>query len=261
APVSKYKTDDQPREQNSLVNSIGSFVQCTNVYEQYVQPVLAEFYGSTLFIFVGCACVVGNTGTGAIQPAVAHGLALGVVTWGHFNPAVTLSVYLCGGMSLRLVVLPNVLAQMAGGMAGAGLVKAMFPPEVYQASSGGAFKPQALAKPWESHTCRTCDDHVPHHRVTMGAVNRKTSSQMAPFGIGLTVAANILAGALSGACMNPARAFGPAVAANHWDHHWIYWVGPLSGALSIVIYVRLVIAVIISGQRIIRIYVSRARAD
>lgn len=49
------------------------------IYEQYVQPCLAELLGTTLFIFVGCACVIGNTGTGAIQPAVAHGLALGVL--------------------------------------------------------------------------------------------------------------------------------------------------------------------------------------
>ena len=51
----------------------------TSFYEEYVQPVLAELYGSALFIFVGCACVVGNTGSGVIQPALAHGLALGVV--------------------------------------------------------------------------------------------------------------------------------------------------------------------------------------
>lgn len=43
---------------------------------------------------------------------------------------------------------------------------------------------------------------------------------------------------MSGACMNPARAFGPAVAANHWSHHWIYWVGPMCGALLTVSFIR-----------------------
>ncbi|XP_010219498.1 PREDICTED: aquaporin-8 [Tinamus guttatus] len=38
-------------------------------------------------------------------------------------------------------------------------------------------------------------------------------------------------GAVSGACMNPARAFGPALVANHWDYHWVYWVGPVLGSL------------------------------
>lgn len=51
-----------------------------SIFERYVQPCLAELFGTGLFVFVGCASVVGNTGTaGIIQPAVAHGLALGVM--------------------------------------------------------------------------------------------------------------------------------------------------------------------------------------
>lgn len=49
-------------------------------FERYVQPCLAELLGSALFIFVGCASVMENTeGTGRLQPALAHGLALGIV--------------------------------------------------------------------------------------------------------------------------------------------------------------------------------------
>ncbi|XP_006800966.1 aquaporin-8-like [Neolamprologus brichardi] len=78
--------------------------------------------------------------------------------------------------------------------------------------------------------------------VCLGAVNRKTQTDSVPFCIGLTVAANILAGGtLSGACMNPARAFGPAMAANHWDNHWVFWVGPVAGALLTVSIIRLLI--------------------
>lgn len=50
------------------------------IFEHYVQPCLAELFGTSLFVFVGCASVIGNVGTGGvIQPAVAHGLALGVL--------------------------------------------------------------------------------------------------------------------------------------------------------------------------------------
>ncbi len=45
-------------------------------------------------------------------------------------------------------------------------------------------------------------------------------------------------GGISGACMNPARAFGPAIVSGHWAYHWIYWVGPLTGALVTVSLVR-----------------------
>ena len=53
------------------------------------------------------------------------------------------------------------------------------------------------------------------------------------FGIGLTVAADILCfGPLTGASMNPARSFGPALIGVTWDFHWVYWVGPIAGALA-----------------------------
>jgi aquaporin TIP len=63
------------------------------------------------------------------------------------------------------------------------------------------------------------------------AVDEKGAfNKIAGFGIGLTITIDFLAGGpLSGAAMNPARAFGPAVAANHWANHGVYWVGPLAG--------------------------------
>eukprot|EP00064_Thunnus_orientalis_P023573 superscaffoldBa00009046_g23820 len=218
---------------------------CT-IFEQYVQPCLAELLGTTLFIFVGCASVIGNVGDGAIQPAVAHGLALAVliivfgpISGGHFNPVVSLSIYLCGGMELPLLV-PYVLAQMSGGMIGAGLAKSIYPSTMDTATLGGAFNTVAmtgnLGKATLAEVMMTL---ILTMVVCMGAVNNQTRSQWAPFCIGLTVTANILAGGVvSGACMNPARAFGPAVAANYWNLHWIYWVGPTCGALLTVSFIR-----------------------
>ncbi|KAG7506445.1 aquaporin-8-like [Solea senegalensis] len=215
------------------------------VFQRYVQPCVAELLGTCLFVFVGCASVVGDTGTaGVLQPAVAHGLALGTlitvfgqISGGHLNPVVSLSVYLCGGMKLVLL-LPYVTAQVLGAMIGAGLVKVAFPAVSYAAVHGAAFEPSVgdvgratLAEVMMSTFLTTV--------VCMTAVNQRTTTPWAPFCIGLTVTANILAGGvLSGACMNPARAFGPAVAAGHWNHHWIYWVGPTCGALLTVCFVR-----------------------
>ena len=59
-----------------------------------------------------------------------------------------------------------------------------------------------------------------------------------PLLTGLLVGANSIAGAvLSGASMNPARSFGPALATGDWTHHWVYWLGPLlGGSLAAVVY-------------------------
>lgn len=78
--------------------------------------------------------------------------------------------------------------------------------------------------------------------VCMGAVNEKTMGPLAPFSIGFSVIVDILAGGgISGACMNPARAFGPAVMAGYWDFHWIYWLGPLLAGLFVGLLIRLFI--------------------
>ena len=63
------------------------------------------------------------------------------------------------------------------------------------------------------------------------------------FGIGLTVAFDILAGgAVTGASMNPARSFGPALEMNYWTWHWAYWVAPIIGAvLAAQIYDRILL--------------------
>ncbi|XP_015232546.1 PREDICTED: aquaporin-8-like [Cyprinodon variegatus] len=216
------------------------------MYEVHVQPCLVEMFGTSLFVFVGCAAVIGNVeAPGAIQPAVAHGLILGVlvmlfgqISGGHFNPAVSLSIYLCGGMEL-LLLLPYILAQMAGAMIGATITKVMYPSGMYVASLGGAFN-ATTADVGKSTLAEVMMTLVLTIVVCMGTVNRKSRTPWAPFCIGLTVTACVLAGgSVSGACMNPARAFGPAVAANQWNNHWVYWVGPTCGALLTVSFIRL----------------------
>ncbi|CAL8309720.1 unnamed protein product [Boreogadus saida] len=218
------------------------------VFERYLQPCLAELFGTTLFVFVGCVSVIGNQGSeGVVQPALAHGLALGVlitvlgeISGGHFNPAVSLSLYLCGGMELPLLG-PYMVVQMLGGMIGAGLAKAVYPAALFHAAFGGAFTAVQLpAQTAGAALAETVMTLFLTSVVCLGVANARTRSPMAPLCVGLTLSCCVLAGgAVSGACMNPARAFGPAVVASYWNYHWIYWVGPLCGALLTVTFVRL----------------------
>ena len=66
----------------------------------------------------------------------------------------------------------------------------------------------------------------------LGTAGDGNTSRLGGLSIGLTVTAGILAaGPISGAAMNPARAFGPALASGHWNHHLAYWIGPLMGGV------------------------------
>ncbi|XP_033023688.1 aquaporin-8 [Lacerta agilis] len=219
-------------------------------FEQYVQPCIGELVGSAFFIFIGCASVIENTdGTGRLQPALAHGLALGLtiavlgnISGGHYNPAVSLGAWLVGGLNMVMVI-PYWISQLCGGLIGAGLAKVMTVWERYDNATGAAF------------TSITSDDQIPAAlvgeivmtmflvmTVCMGAINEKTKTPLAPFCIGFTVTADILAGGgVSGGCMNPARAFGPALVANYWDYHWVYWVGPMVAGLLVGALIRTLI--------------------
>ncbi|XP_076008208.1 aquaporin-8-like [Genypterus blacodes] len=208
------------------------------VCERCVWPCLAELFGTMLFVFVACLCVIDNT-DGVTQPAVAQGLGLtalifllGNISGGHFNPAVSLSVYLSGQIELLLLLL-YILAQVAGAMIGAALAKGIYPLVDYAASCGGAFSVvETSTDVCAAILAETIMTLFLCTVVCLLAIDNQSGSHMAPFCVGLTVTGCMLAGAsVSGACMNPARAFGPAVAANHWTYHWIYWVGPCCGAL------------------------------
>ncbi|XP_058142152.1 aquaporin-8 isoform X2 [Dasypus novemcinctus] len=219
----------------------------TSWYERFVQPCLVELLGSTFFIFIGCLSVIENQmDTGILQPALAHGLALGLIiatlgniSGGHFNPAVSLAAMLIGSLNL-MMLFPYWISQLCGGLIGAALTKVVSPEERFWNASGAAFvtvqDPRQVAGAVVAEIILTS---LLVLTVCMGAMNERTQGPLAPFSIGFSVTVDILAGGtVSGACMNPARAFGPAVMANHWSFHWIYWLGPLLASLLVGVLIR-----------------------
>ncbi|XP_030642489.1 aquaporin-8-like [Chanos chanos] len=216
-------------------------------YDKYALPCVAEFFGTALFVFTGCASVIENcSGVGRLQPALAHGVALSIsvaitagVSGGHMNPAVTLGVTLAGGLDIILLV-PYWAAQFCGALVGAGLAKAVSSHEHFVNASGGAFS--SIADNGQVGRAVVAEIVMTFYlvlTVCMSAINRQSRTSLAPFCIGLTVSVGILgAGGVSGGCLNPARALGPAVVANYWAYHWVYWVGPLVAAVLVGIVLR-----------------------
>ncbi|XP_061080510.1 aquaporin-8-like [Conger conger] len=219
-------------------------------FERLVQPCIAEIVGTAFFVFIGCVSVIENTETtGRFQPALVHGIAvvalvacMAEISGSHFNPPFTIAIYLCGGMELSLVV-PYVISQLIGGLLGAAMSKLMTTREKYAQATGAAFttiqSEDQLAAAIFGEAAMTC---LVTLVVLMGAVNHKTKSPLVPVLVGGAIVICILAGGdVSGTCLNPARALGPALIMNYWTHHWVYWAGPTGGSLAAVALVRLLL--------------------
>ncbi|XP_019957349.1 aquaporin-8b [Paralichthys olivaceus] len=232
-------------------------VRVPNKFERLFQPCVGELVGTMFFVFIGCVSVIENVETtGRLQPALVHGFAVAVlvacmaeISGSHFNPSFTLAIYLCGGMEVNMVV-PYLASQLVGGVLGASMAKGMTSKENYAEAHGAAFDllqaDSQVGRAVFGEVAMTC---LITMVLLLGAVNSKTRSPMVPFLVGCTVIFNILAGGdVSGTCMNPARAFGPAIVSNYWTYHWVYWVGPIGGCLVAAVLVRLLL-----GDRKIRL--------
>jgi MIP family channel proteins len=207
------------------------------------QKLVAEFVGTFALIFIGAGSICaeqflhGTGGPGLLGIALAQGLVIGVmvtamghISGGHFNPAVSIGFWVTRRISTLDIIL-YWAAQLAGAIAAAYLLKVVVPEETWRAVALGT---PDLARDFTRLNGMILEAVMTFFLVWVvfaTAVDEKGAfNKIAGFAIGLTITMDILMGGpLTGAAMNPARAFGPAVAANHWANHGVYWVGPLAG--------------------------------
>lgn len=214
----------------------------------------AEFVGTFTLIFVGVGAIANNTptaGLGLLGVAFAHGLAIavmvtatGAISGGQLNPAVTFGLLVGGQMDLKKSI-AYWISQLAGGTAAALLCSGLLgmaavstgTPDISLNSSGAPVVSIAQAITIEAVLTFFLVF------VVYGSAVDLRAPKIGGLAIGLTVALDILfGGPLTGASMNPARSFGPALASSHWNNHLVYWVGPLiGGALAGLIYGRFLI--------------------
>lgn len=195
---------------------------------------LAEAIGAYALVTAGCGAIIVNTLTGALSHmgvALTFGLiimvmiaATGHLSGAHFNPAVTVSFALTRHFPWREVP-PYVLAQLLGAVTGAATLRVMFGT----VAQLGATRPAGSAL--QSFGLEVLLTAVLMFVIISVATDTRAVGQLAALAIGATVALDALwGGPISGASMNPARSFGPALVAGAWDNQWVYWVGPLLGA-------------------------------
>ena len=213
------------------------------IRDRTAAALIAEAFGTFLFFFVGAGSVVmgdylatnGGSGPGLLGVALAHGLALavlvsalGAVSGGHFNPVVTLAVWIMGRITPMRGAL-YVVAQLAGGLAAGLALKVAF-ADAWQASNIGT---PALG-PGITPALGIGIEAILTALLVLAVIGTAVDSRAPKIGglaIGLAVAADILVGGpLTGAAMNPARWFGPAVAAGAYADWYVWWIGPAIGA-------------------------------
>ena len=205
---------------------------------------LAEFVATLLFVFIGAGSVVvsGSLTNGELGPArliviaLAHGLAITVLAYaianisgGHINPVVSFVAVLT--KKLRAAKgLMFIVAQLAGGLAGAALLLAAIPDAADTNLGAHALGPDVSVG--MALIMEVIVTFALVFVIFATAVDSRGIGTMAPLAIGLTVAIDhLLAVPITGASMNPARSFGPALVSGSWADHWIYWIGPLLGGV------------------------------
>src|SRR2546427_118753 len=205
-----------------------------------LRPLIAEFVGTFGLIFVGIGAIktAGHDGLGV---ALAHGLTIGAfvcatlhISGGNFNPAVTFGLLIGGHTTLQNAV-RYWAAQLLGGFVAALICLGLFGRDVVVTGT-----PQ-LAINLNGMQGILVEAILTFFLVFVvygTAVDARGPRAVAGLAIGSTITLDILfGGPLTGAAMNPARVFGPAVAANFWKDHYVYWIGPfLGGALGGLVY-------------------------
>jgi len=199
---------------------------------------ISEFIGTFALVFVGSGAIirVADAGGSLGEIALAHGIILSVMVTalmrisGHFNPAVTATFLVVRRIEPVMAVV-YWIAQFMGAIVAAYALKAMMPHAAVESTHvgaqslgmsvtfGGAILLEAIATfflVW----------------VIFGTAVDPNAPKVGGFAIGLTIAADILViGPYTGASMNPARSFGPAIASGMLDAQAVYWIGPLIGGI------------------------------
>lgn len=201
---------------------------------------VAEFIGTFALVFVGGAAIMiakdTNSPAGLIGIALAHGLILAVMVSalmrvsGHFNPAVTIGFIAARRIEVAMAGV-YILAQLIGAIVAAYALKSTFPFALFDATRGGG---QAIALQVSGSQAFLLEFIATFFLVIVvfGTAVDPKAPRIGGLAIGFVVAADILAiGPLTGASMNPARSFGPAVASGYFEAQVIYWAAPIAGAI------------------------------
>jgi len=219
----------------------------------------AEFFATMIFVFVGtgaviaCQTTLGTDKIGVpsqILISFAHGFAImvlvyavGEISGGHINPAVTWACLFTGKISVLKAVV-YVFSQLFGAIVGSSFLKSLIPPNLRFGMGCHSIRQELTAA--QGFGCEVIFTFIFIFIVFATAISPFAGKfsplggesgksygpgKLTPFAVGMTILILHTVGIpLTGASMNPARSFGPAVVNDCWKNHWVYWIGPWVGS-------------------------------
>ena len=203
------------------------------------RKLIAEAVGTFALIFAGAGAVMlaaASANVTLVGVALAHGLAiavmvsaLGAVSGGLFNPAVTVAFWVARRLPTVLAI-GYVAAQLLGAIVAALALLLLFPEGLRNAAHLGT---PVLGPSVSFMQAVGIEAVLTFFLVTVifGTAVDPRGPKIGGLAIGLTVTLAVLAaGPLTGAALNPARALGPALVDGSWDDQFVFWIGPVIGA-------------------------------
>lgn len=221
-----------------------------------VSGCVAEFLGTFALVFFGAGAIIltapalGSSGS-LLTIALAHGLALfvfiagcGYISGGQFNPAVAVGLVVAGKQTPSRAA-AFIAAQLIGAACAAGMLQALLGTHIANAPGVdlGATIGRFTRAGYTGQVIgveAVLTFALVFVVLTTAVDERGSRHGFGPLAIGMTVTMCILAaGPITGASMNPARTFGPAICGNHWDMFTAYVAGPLAGSIAAAVVYRL----------------------
>ncbi len=211
-----------------------------NKYSKYI----AEILGTLLIVFIGAGAVCAEhsvkmtdgeipvwavTVFGFVIVAVVY--ATSYISGSHINPAVTISYWATGRMYAGTAAY-YIMSQMLGAVMAAYFLSLLFTDAVSTVYLGTCTLGEGVEF-WKAALIEGITTFLFVFTIYATAIDKRTSRVLAGVAIGLVYLFGVsVSTTISGGALNPARVFGPAMVSGHFDSHYVWWLGPVSGAIA-----------------------------
>ena len=212
-----------------------------NKYSKYI----AEILGTLLIVFIGAGAICAEhsmkvtdgqgvpvlaiTVFGFVVVTIVY--ATSYISGSHINPAVTISYWATGRVYAGTAAY-YIMSQLTGAAMAAYFLSLLFPDAVSTVYLGTCTLGEGV-EPWKAVSIECLVTFLFVFTIFATAVDKRTSKVLAGAAIGLVFLFGVsISITFSGGALNPARVFGPAVVSGHFDSHYVWWLGPVSGAIA-----------------------------